>query len=325
LNGVCCSDTCNPAGTCVTQIASGQKQPAIIVLNSGIFWTTTGGIMGVDVYGETMLAASSAPTGLAVDSRNAYWTDSPANGPATVNEVSLASGATVTLVSGLVSAKDVAVDSTSAYFIATASDGGSQDEIMSVPLAGGTPTVLFTDVCGRLSGLAVDSSNVYWMEHRGMPAACDGTTGAVLLSSVPKAGGTPTTLVVGQTDDWSTSLAEDSANLYWASAAQVNGPTGELSTVPKTGGAPTTLASGLRSPRGIAVDSANVYWTDDNTGAEDGTVTTVAKTGGTPTTLASGLDNPLGIAVGSTGVLTGVLWVEGSSPVYGRVMAVGLQ
>jgi hypothetical protein len=56
------------------------------------------------------------------------------------------------------------------------------------------------------------------------------------------------------------------------------------------------IASGLSSPSGIALDAANVYWTD--LGA--GTVRSVAKTGGTVTVLASGQGHPEGPVVDDT-------------------------
>jgi hypothetical protein len=63
---------------------------------------------------------------------------------------------------------------------------------------------------------------------------------------------------------------------------------------------PQILASGLDSPVSLAVDSANVYW------SEVGSIKKVIKTGGVVTTLASGLNGPSGIAVDSSDVY----WAE---------------
>ena len=65
---------------------------------------------------------------------------------------------------------------------------------------------------------------------------------------------------------------------------------------------PTTLASGQSAPWGLAVDSTNVYWTNQG----DGTVMSVPKAGGTITTLASGQGAPCSVA--SDGI--NVYWVN---------------
>src|SRR5438128_1241496 len=75
------------------------------------------------------------------------------------------------------------------------------------------------------------------------------------------------------------------------------------------------LASGQCGASGIAIDDANLYWT--NTDA--GTVMMVSKSGGKPATLASKQTEPAGIAVGG-GV---VYWTNhGTAPDFadGSVM-----
>src|SRR3989338_5191527 len=66
---------------------------------------------------------------------------------------------------------------------------------------------------------------------------------------------------------------------------------------------PVNLSSGLNSPLRVAVDSTNIYWTENNS---SGTVKKVSISGGTVTTLASGLSNPADIAVDSTNIY----WTE---------------
>ena len=66
---------------------------------------------------------------------------------------------------------------------------------------------------------------------------------------------------------------------------------------------PTILASGQNHPLKVAIDGANLYWTDYGTcGGGDGTVMQTPLGGGALTTIASGRSNPEGIAIDSTTV-----------------------
>jgi sugar lactone lactonase YvrE len=69
--------------------------------------------------------------------------------------------------------------------------------------------------------------------------------------------------------------------------------------VPLAGGTVTTLVSASgQYAYGMAVDTANVYWTNFG----DGTVMKVPLGGGAATTLVSGQDSPVGVAVDATSV-----------------------
>lgn len=72
--------------------------------------------------------------------------------------------------------------------------------------------------------------------------------------------------------------------------------------VPKGGGKTRALATGLRSPRGIAVDGTRVYWADEGTARgryADGAIMSLSKGGGAPVVVAV-QQRPSGIIVDDT-------------------------
>lgn len=81
-------------------------------------------------------------------------------------------------------------------------------------------------------------------------------------------------------------ITVDANNVYWA---DLNG--GTVAKVSVNGGAIALLATGQNSPRYVALDTINVYWTTRGTSAanyRDGTVMSVPLAGGNPIVLASG-------------------------------------
>lgn len=72
----------------------------------------------------------------------------------------------------------------------------------------------------------------------------------------------------------------DNSSVYWYD--------GSLNTISKNGGAVTPLATGLGGVNEVAVDNANLYWTEES-GTGAGAIQSVPKTGGAVTVLASGL------------------------------------
>jgi hypothetical protein len=186
--------------------------------------------------------------GVAVDSENVYWTNQ--GPPGAVMKAPLGGGAPTTLV-GSGSATSIATAGGSVVFAGDVTTGSAL--LMSVPVDGGPARVMFTPDSGNsVVGLTVDSSNAYF-----------GTTDGV-IGQVPLAGGTAVTLATNQGGGL-LQMAVNSRNLYWAA-------NGNIVTVPIGGGATTTLATGQSNPVGVAVDAANVYWS--NMG--DGTVMKLA-------------------------------------------------
>jgi hypothetical protein len=120
--------------------------------------------------------------------------------------------------------------------------------------------------------IVVDDGNIYWA-----------TTHAV--RSLPKAGGTPTTLFTSS-QNTPTTLTADATNLYFG---YVMSPTAVL-TVPKAGGQAVMLVA-TGQPSGFVIDADFVYWFDSS----DNMVRRTAKAGGgTPEVLAA--QPPLNLA-----------------------------
>jgi len=78
----------------------------------------------------------------------------------------------------------------------------------------------------------------------------------------------------------------DQTSVYWVDYTIGSGSS--IKKVSKTGGPVTVLASGLGGVNQIAVDGANVYWTEFNEQTGNGQIRSVPSGGGTVTTLASG-------------------------------------
>ena len=116
--------------------------------------------------------------------------------------------------------------------------------------------------------------------------------------SMPIAGGTPTTLAMGQPNP--TRIAVDKSNVYWVNDVFP----GTLVTVPIAGGAPTTLATASLSEQtftDVQSDGTNVYFAMNEgvTGSQTGpgAIEMVAVVGGPVLVLASGLGNPIRMAM----------------------------
>ena len=254
----------------------------------------------------TVLAVDRSVEGLAVDASSVYWT----NGYGTIRKVGLAGGTPTTIASGQDGATKIAVDATNVYWNDQLPLRGPRDHtfhespspgaVMKMPIAGGNPTTLASNVSPF--EIAVDAVSVYWAENdspgRRLPSSAQ-------VMKVPIAGGAPTTLASGQ--DAPQDLVVDGSYVYWTN---IPGPclagscgsslpdTGTVMRVPVGGGTPSTIASQQPGPSGIAVDATSVYWTNN----PGGTVVAAPLGGGASSTLATGQGMPSHILADATGI-----------------------
>jgi hypothetical protein len=123
-------------------------------LNSSSLWTWNALQLADGSITPATLSPPPAhlPAGTAVDPTNLYWVDDYVG---TVMKVGLLQGGVpTTLASGRSGPYAIAVDGTTVYWV-------EEHNVMKVPAAGGTPTVLVPGQGGV--AIAVDATSVYWL------------------------------------------------------------------------------------------------------------------------------------------------------------------
>jgi hypothetical protein len=136
----------------------------------------------------------------------------------------------------------MAIDATSVYW----TDCGDPDlgRVQKVSKAGGPVVPLASG--NRLSGIAVDSTNVYWVA-----GTTDASSGSIMI--VPVAGGTPTVLAPESGEP--AHIAVDASFVYWGDMS----PSGGVLKAPLTGGSPMMVAL-AEAPFQIALSDTAVFW-----------------------------------------------------------------
>jgi hypothetical protein len=138
---------------------------------------------------------------------------------------------------------DIAVHEDFVVFLRTSTD--HDGVVMTLPLAGGAPTVLAETDIGCWPqvghGLALSPTHAYWGE-------------GLSIKRVALNGGEAETVSIA--DDHAHALAVGPDHVYWA------GSLGGISFAPLEGG-PATAVQGGGMTGAIAVGSASVYWTSE--------------------------------------------------------------
>jgi hypothetical protein len=249
-----------------------------------------GGLCTAGVCQDITLASSQVSPGpLATDGTNVYFgtTDS-------VKTVPVGGGSTAVIAASLTSATSpwyLAIDSTNVYW---GSANGANILTCLKSAVSCTPSVVVSGVGGRLQGLAVDGSNVYWT--LGNPGS-----GKPMVQQCSKTSCTTPTVLTNMSGSGyveATGIAVDGSNVYWA---HDDGTNFDIN-VCAIGGcslSPTVLISN-QPASWVAVDGTNVYWLGSAVGQCD--KSNPSKCNSTMKTLASGQTGATGLAVDGTSV-----------------------
>jgi sugar lactone lactonase YvrE len=309
-------------------LASELARPSGLAADrSALYWTESAaqragtGVVRELTLGDrapaTLTATECAPTDVVMTAREVVWvnrggelSDESGGGRCEPSVVALTrkDGIVTTLAQLPLDAWSVAIDADRDVFWTT-----REGEVVGrAPREGQSPEapVLLAAVPGvpqkrslpseAGAGVAVDADFIYWT----VPAA-----GTVMR--LPKDGGTPRRLAVGQLQP--TAIALDQTHVYW-----LNRSGGTVMKAPKDGGKATVIASGQHVPADLAVDTRHIYWTT----LEGGTVMRAPKGPGEPVALAQGQRRPEQIALDDRNVYWTVAGAANEDGPTGQVLAV---
>lgn len=295
----CLGSACD-GGRCVpTVLATNQDSPTVLAVDSGtLYWAhgdnyyVTTGIRYCAVAGcgnhPTDLTPAYAVTALDVSNGAATWHEAAGIFRCSLNDCANPSALLYSQWPYL--GPTMAVDAANVYVTAN-QFGAPNGAVWRCSLKGcaNQPTTITNQATSYPMAIAVDGANVYWGND-----LLSGVADALSLSTCSLAGcgnGGPKVLVsqAGQVRQ----LVADATTLYWIDEAGL----GSIMSCAKSGcnDNPTILASSQGGPWAIAVDGANVYWSNSTAGAIS--KCPVAGCNGKPTIVAAGVAQPRGIAL----------------------------
>lgn len=164
--------------------------------------------------------------------------------------------------------------------------------------------VIATAALGSITDIAVDDTNVYWLE-----GTADGGT---RVMKAPVGGGASAEIATSTLSP--AYLTINATSVYW-NDYDMPGSTGALWSAPLAGGAAvklTTYIPDVATLGNLAVDDTNLYWVSYTTG----TVHAVSIDGGTATDLATGPPGPTAVAVDAQYVY----WLNAGQSGSGSIM-----
>jgi hypothetical protein len=195
--------------------ASGNSDGNNPIAGGGTIGRATIGATGAEDPHPEFIKGASDPQGIAVEQEHLYWTNSAAgHGGNKLARAELGGGGvemSFIQLGDTIRPHGLAANATNLYFAAQTNNGYA---VRRVPLAGGAEEFFGVSPTSKLSGIAVDSSHVYWA------APNEEAIGRIPIAAFPKLGlcsAVPTCEPEYLTPAGAPfGLAADSAHLYWS-------------------------------------------------------------------------------------------------------------
>ncbi len=275
-----CGVVCNFGQTCSTggcqqsfTILTQNVQPGALGIDGTdvFYFQTNSSLVEIPKDGSgsatpVALPAAQTPTPFAVDpSGNVYYVASGTMqaGGTTINVVPAAGGpATMVAPAPDVPLTGLELEGNDLFLLSGGVGGGSNAlTVYSVPASGGTFQMIgvFPNVNFQPSQFAIDGHSIY--------AAVTGEQ--CLIQSIPRTGGSPTTVPTMGVQGCAVAIASDGTNVYWSTSATTFQSAqnmqacqgGALYATPVSGGPTATLAQFPSGEAGVglSVSGSNVY------------------------------------------------------------------
>jgi len=267
-------------------IASNQQNPHSLVVDAtNVYWITTDGVWMRPISGGKAVSIATepgnrSPGDLTLDGTSLYWTThrDAAASPAVVNKMPLGGGSAVEVTAlAVTDLRNIAVDSTSVFFVHTEHDGslGSSrhDEVIyKAPLEGGSAVELYRFSYGFINiwDMATDASYLYLALRESPPSITPNLFSETRVMRLPLEGGEPETLVTAL-QQWYAGFGINAQGVFLASN-NGNIVGGTLRFAPSGIGTPFSLGWGVQ-PTSLGVTETHLYLTvwEDN-GLDEGAV-----------------------------------------------------
>jgi hypothetical protein len=184
------------------------------------------------------------------------------------------------------------------FYFPVRNPSGYASSINALPRAGGASSKL-VDTPGEIAAIAVDATQVYWIEGAG-PSG--------FVKAAPLAGGPAT--VLAQDQPVTGGIAVHASSVYFTVDPGLSDGTsgnGSVLSVPTTGGATRTLATAQLSPGSLVTDGVSLFWLNRGTrstdcSATDGALMKLDLAAGAPIALVQNIAGAQDLTLGNGAV-----------------------